>query len=78
MQLSLSVANLDPQLKGFSGPGICNPEENLGVRIEDDVLVMKDGYQLLTTRLPRTPGRRRESDGRGSHPTLPRGRILFF
>jgi Xaa-Pro aminopeptidase len=24
------------------------------VRIEDDVLVTKDGYQLMTARLPRT------------------------
>jgi Xaa-Pro aminopeptidase len=24
------------------------------VRIEDDVLITKDGYQLLTARLPRT------------------------
>ena len=35
-------------------PGIYIPEENLGVRIEDDVLVTQDGYQLLTARLPRT------------------------
>jgi Xaa-Pro aminopeptidase len=35
-------------------PGIYIPEENLGVRIEDDVLVTKDGFQLLTARLPRT------------------------
>jgi Xaa-Pro aminopeptidase len=34
-------------------PGIYIPEENLGVRIEDDVLVTKDGYELLTRRLPR-------------------------
>jgi Xaa-Pro aminopeptidase len=36
-------------------PGLYIPEENLGVRIEDDVLVTKDGYQLLTARLPRDP-----------------------
>jgi Xaa-Pro aminopeptidase len=35
-------------------PGIYIPEENLGVRIEDDVLVTKDGYQLMTARLPRS------------------------
>ncbi len=35
-------------------PGIYIPEENIGVRIEDDVLVTADGYQLLTARLPRT------------------------
>ena len=36
-------------------PGLYIPEENLGVRIEDDVLVTKDGYKLLTARLPRDP-----------------------
>ena len=34
-------------------PGIYIPEENLGVRIEDDVLVTADGHKLLTERLPR-------------------------
>ncbi len=34
-------------------PGIYIPEENIGVRIEDDVLVTKDGHELLTARLPR-------------------------
>ena len=36
-------------------PGIYIPEENLGVRIEDDVLVTADGYELLTKRLARDP-----------------------
>jgi len=36
-------------------PGIYIPEENLGVRIEDDVLVTKDGIEVLTKRLPRKP-----------------------
>jgi Xaa-Pro aminopeptidase len=35
-------------------PGIYIPEENLGVRIEDDVLVTADGYELMIGRLPRT------------------------
>ena len=35
-------------------PGIYIPEENLGVRIEDDVLITEQGHQLLTERLPRT------------------------
>jgi Xaa-Pro aminopeptidase len=36
-------------------PGIYIPEEKLGVRIEDDVLITADGYKLLTARLPRSP-----------------------
>jgi Xaa-Pro aminopeptidase len=36
-------------------PGIYIPEENLGVRIEDDVLITPDGYKLLSERLPRDP-----------------------
>src|SRR5712671_6698700 len=34
-------------------PGIYIPEENLGVRIEDDVLLAESGYKLLSERLPR-------------------------
>lgn len=35
-------------------PGIYIPEENLGVRIEDDVLVTDTGYELLSHKLPRS------------------------
>ncbi len=35
-------------------PGIYIPEENLGVRIEDDLLITDTGYELLTQRLPRS------------------------
>ena len=37
-------------------PGIYIPEENLGVRIEDDVLITEQGYKLLSERLPRDAG----------------------
>jgi Xaa-Pro aminopeptidase len=45
---------LEPGMVISMEPGIYIPEENLGVRIEDDVLITKDGYQLMTARLPRT------------------------
>jgi Xaa-Pro aminopeptidase len=34
-------------------PGIYIPEEKIGVRIEDDILITQDGNELLTRRLPR-------------------------
>jgi Xaa-Pro aminopeptidase len=34
-------------------PGIYIPEENIGVRIEDDVLITKDGHKVLSLQLPR-------------------------
>jgi Xaa-Pro aminopeptidase len=36
-------------------PGIYIPEENLGVRIEDDLLITDTGYELLSQRLTRSP-----------------------
>jgi Xaa-Pro aminopeptidase len=36
-------------------PGIYIPEENLGVRIEDDVLITEAGHKLLSERLTRDP-----------------------
>jgi Xaa-Pro aminopeptidase len=36
-------------------PGIYIPAENLGVRIEDDVLVTPNGYELLSAGAPRKP-----------------------
>ena len=45
---------LEPGMVISVEPGIYIAEENLGVRIEDDVLVTKDGYRIMTGRLPRT------------------------
>jgi Xaa-Pro aminopeptidase len=36
-------------------PGIYIPEENLGVRIEDDFLITETGHKFLSERLPRDP-----------------------
>ncbi len=44
---------LEPGMVVTIEPGIYIPEENLGVRIEDDVLITATGYKLLTARLPR-------------------------
>jgi Xaa-Pro aminopeptidase len=37
-------------------PGIYVPDEHIGVRIEDDVLITENGYEILTARLPRHLG----------------------
>jgi Xaa-Pro aminopeptidase len=46
---------LEPGMVVTMEPGIYIPEENLGVRIEDDVLITDTGYKLLSERLPRDP-----------------------
>jgi Xaa-Pro aminopeptidase len=45
---------LEPGMVITIEPGLYLPEENLGVRIEDIVLITPTGYRLLTERLPRT------------------------
>ena len=51
----------DPELPLGEGavitvePGLYVPEENIGVRIEDMILITKDGSKLLTAALPRNP-----------------------
>jgi Xaa-Pro aminopeptidase len=44
---------LQPGMVVTMEPGIYIPEENLGVRIEDDVLITDTGYKFLSERLPR-------------------------
>jgi len=46
---------LQPGMVVTIEPGIYIPEENLGVRIEDDILITESGYKLLSERLPRDP-----------------------
>jgi Xaa-Pro aminopeptidase len=46
---------LEPGMVITVEPGVYIPEENIGVRIEDDVLITASGYKLLTARLPRLP-----------------------
>ncbi len=46
---------LQPGMVVTVEPGIYISEENLGVRIEDDVLITDSGYKLLSERLPRNP-----------------------
>lgn len=46
---------LEPGMVFTVEPGIYIPEENLGVRIEDVLLVTENGARLLTQALPRDP-----------------------
>jgi Xaa-Pro aminopeptidase len=46
---------LQPGMVITDEPGIYIPEEDLGVRIEDDVLITESGSKLLSARLPRLP-----------------------
>jgi Xaa-Pro aminopeptidase len=45
-------------------PGIYIPEENIGVRIEDMVLVTADGAKVLTEALPREAGQIEKAVGK--------------
>jgi Xaa-Pro aminopeptidase len=47
---------LEPGMVLTVEPGMYIPDEKIGVRIEDDVLITDDGYEILTDRLPRSLG----------------------
>jgi hypothetical protein len=34
-------------------PGVYIPDENLGLRIEDDVLITQSGYEVLSAAVPK-------------------------
>src|SRR5580693_7333355 len=46
---------LEPGMVITVEPGIYIPEENIGVRIEDDILITDTGSKFLSERLPRDP-----------------------
>jgi Xaa-Pro aminopeptidase len=48
-------ARLEPGMVLTVEPGIYLPDEKLGIRIEDDVLVTPNGYELLSRAAPKTP-----------------------
>jgi len=48
------MATLEPGMVLTIEPGIYLPDESLGVRIEDDVLVTKVGHEVLSVGAPRT------------------------
>jgi Xaa-Pro aminopeptidase len=47
-------APLQPNMVITDEPGLYIPEEKIGVRIEDDLLITETGAELLSRRLPRT------------------------
>ena len=45
--------------------GVPRRFDNIGIRIEDDVVVTRDGVEVLTARCAQGCGRDRSTDGRG-------------
>ena len=58
--IGLEVHDITPEGPLKSGaiitiePGIYLPDENFGVRIEDDILITKDGHEVLTRHIPKS------------------------
>ena len=47
---------LEPGVVMTVEPGIYIPEEGIGIRIEDDVLITADGIKVMSAKLPKTIG----------------------
>ncbi len=62
---------LEPGMVITVEPGVYIPEEKLGVRIEDDVLITESGYRLLTARLPRSLAEIERTMAEGRTPIRP-------
>jgi len=45
--------DLEPGVVITVEPGIYIPEEGIGVRLEDDILITTDGISVLSAKLPR-------------------------
>jgi len=74
------VGTLEPGMVITIEPGIYIPEEALGVRIEDDVLVTKNGREVLSRGVPKTVeeiealmGEKRGAKGQGAKGPRDRG-----
>jgi Xaa-Pro aminopeptidase len=50
----VSVGTLAPGMVITVEPGLYLREEGFGIRIEDDVLVTKDGHEVLSAGVPKT------------------------
>jgi Xaa-Pro aminopeptidase len=62
--LGMDVHDVGDYRQGFTPgmvvtvePGIYIPAENIGIRIEDDVLVTVDGHEVLSSKAPRDPAK---------------------